>query len=138
MDLLVIAGDRESKITFGQPSFDSDGWMKSYVIEASMPGVFASVLVDNNPAGHPPLKFFSELASSWRGWKWEKSWGALEGEYGLVATCDSLGHITLSAHLESDPAQIAPCWKAVVSISLEAGQLDRIQRDVEEFFKYVP
>lgn len=138
MNLLVIKGDQGSKISFGSPCRDSKGWMVSYIVEISMPGVLANIQVDNNPAGHPPSKFFSDLASSWHGWEGEKSWGALEGEYDLVATCDSLGHITLSARLRSDPAQIAPCWRTTVSVLLEAGQLDLIQHDVEEFFAYTP
>jgi len=62
----------------------------------------------------------------------------MEGECILTATHDSLGHISLSAVLWSEASLCAPCWKASVSHMIEAGQLNGLQRDVEEFFAYVP
>jgi hypothetical protein len=131
LDLLEIR-DLEAKISFSRPSHDSDGWLESYFVEISMPGVSANVSVDDAPYAQPITQFFAELASSWRGWKGERIWRSLEGEYNLVASCDSSGHIILSANLGS--RQIAPCWKATVSIMIEAGQLDRIYQEVKEFF----
>ena len=69
MDLLEISGDEAGKTIFRQPSRDSRGWIENYIVEISMPGVSANVLVDNNPAGRQPTEFFAELALSWRGWK---------------------------------------------------------------------
>jgi hypothetical protein len=80
----------------------------------------------------PPTKLFVDIAREWSGWKGEKKWGALEGEYNLSATCDSLGHITLKVGMM--PNAYPPVWSAIVSLVIEAGQLDKLAREVETFF----
>jgi len=47
--------------------------------------------------------FFHDMAANSRGWNGKKNWCSLEGEFSLSATCDSTGHITLSAELHSGP-----------------------------------
>jgi Family of unknown function (DUF6228) len=132
----TIKGESEASITFSHPERDAKGWLCLYSVHVVMPGMSATKLSENPPYGSSPAKFFGELAESWRGWNGEKKWSSMEGEYQLLAIRDSLGHITLSAILRSDPSLIAPCWQASVSVMVEAGQLERLHREAEAFFAF--
>src|ERR1700691_5899488 len=46
-------------------------------------------------------QFFQDMAANWKGWEGEKTWSSIEGEFGLAATSDRLGHITLRIRLRS-------------------------------------
>lgn len=45
----------------------------------------------------PPSEIFVRMAEQWRGWEGELRWESSDGPNGLltlIATCDSLGHIS--------------------------------------------
>ena len=74
-------------------------------------------------------KYFRDIAEHWRGWKGEKSWATLEGEFGFSATADNTGHVRLSYFLR--PPYTGFQWELRGALELEAGQLDAIAAGVE-------
>jgi hypothetical protein len=132
MDELVIKSEREVMLTFHSRRFSSTGWLDSYSISARARNFSAQIEVENPPYGLSPAGFFAELADDWTGWKGQKGWGAIEGEYNLSATSDSLGHITLVAEL--NPNNVPPDWSGSVSLIVEAGQLEQLAYNAKEFF----
>ena len=68
-------------------------------------------------------RFWRELAENWRGWEGTRSWWSLEGDLELSATSDRLGHVALEVRLdEGAPLE----WRVHGTLSLEAGQLERL------------
>jgi hypothetical protein len=84
---------------------------------------------------HPefPLfdSFFRDLAQDWSGWKGEREWGSLEGEFRLCATIDSTGHVDLMVKIKSGPYPYD--WSLTTTLVLESGQLAQIARQIERF-----
>ena len=74
----------------------------------------------------PPTLLFQEMARDWKGWSGKKEWAALEGELRLTATSDSSGHITVAVYLSYQSGD----FTASATISLEAGQLDRVYSNI--------
>jgi hypothetical protein len=103
-----------------------------YFVTGEAPKFSASVEVDNSPYGSLPTELFCQIATDWAGWKGEKGWQALEGEYVLSASTDSTGHITIAAWLNglSHP----PTWEGKISVVVEAGALDKLANEAKEFF----
>jgi len=79
-------------------------------------------------SGLPDL--FEDLARNWRGFDGEKSWSSLEGEFSLRASADKLGHTCLGFTLHERHCD----WTLEGALVLEAGQLDRIAREVRRFW----
>jgi hypothetical protein len=132
MEEFVIQSEREVSLTFHSRKFGADGWLESYSITAAAKNASASLHVENPPYGLSPADFFQKLAESWAGWKGEKTWGALEGEYNLVASTDLTGHITLAVEL--NPSSNPPCFSGVLSLIVEAGQLEALAGKAKIFF----
>jgi len=132
MDEFVIGSEKEVTLTFHSRQFRHDGWLDAYSITAAARDFEAVIHAENPPYGTSPTNFFQELASNWAGWSGKKTWGSMEGEYNLAATTDLTGHITLVAEL--NPLGIPPCFSALLSLVLEAGQLDQIARRAKLFF----
>lgn len=77
--------------------------------------------------------FWCDLAKAWRGWKGMREWESLEGDLGLSATSDSLGHISLEVRIqEGSPFR----WKVSAMLELDAGSLDRIASRARAFCAY--
>ena len=72
------------------------------------------------------------MAANWRGWEGELSWGTLEGEFKMTATCDRLGHIDLLVEMKSD--SYPRDWELKARLLLEAGTLDQLHRSVLAVF----
>ena len=77
--------------------------------------------------------FFQEMAGSWRGWQGAKQWASLEGELKLDATTDTTGHICLLVELCSGPSPFR--WRVSAVLLLEAGSMERIAQQIEDFMK---
>jgi Family of unknown function (DUF6228) len=69
-------------------------------------------------------KYFEDIASNWRGWRGEKCWSTLEGEFALAAKSDSTGHVRLSFTLQPSFGDFH--WELRGALELEAGQLPGI------------
>ncbi|TVT30321.1 DUF6228 family protein [Marinobacter vinifirmus] len=78
----------------------------------------------------PPSLLFRDMADNWRGWKGEKIWGALDGEFMLTATATSLGRITVIIEM----VEMAGAFRLKATLGLEAGQLENISKRVESLF----
>ncbi|MEO8002398.1 MAG: DUF6228 family protein [Arenimonas sp.] len=74
----------------------------------------------------PPTLLFQEMARDWRGWSGTKEWRALDGELSIVASSDSLGHVTLITEMSYQSRNFTLSAKLI----LEAGQLDQVLRAV--------
>jgi len=78
--------------------------------------------------------FFRDLAVHWQGWQGKKEWASLEGELTFTATSDSTGHTSLAVKLRPN---LYPCsWTLLVTLVLEAGQLEQVATDIEKFFSH--
>jgi hypothetical protein len=77
-------------------------------------------------------EFFAELAQHWRGWKGAKERESLEHHLRIVATADSLGHISLRVHLRDMLSDAN--WRAEDVITVEAGQLESIAARAKRYF----
>lgn len=78
----------------------------------------------------PPSLLFRDMADNWQGWKGEKIWGALDGEFTLTATATSLGRITVIIEM----VEMAGAFRLEATLALEAGQLENISKRVEALF----
>jgi hypothetical protein len=76
-------------------------------------------------------QFFQELAASWRGWDGVKTWKDLEHRVDLSATCDKTGHMTLKVTVRDANYS----GRVELPLCLEAGQLERLSREVHAFFE---
>ena len=135
MDSLTLT-DGEFGITFCQPQRDGDGWLDSFVVRIEEPGLSAAARVDNSRYIQGPETLFNDIAECWRGWTGEKTWQALEGELELAATADSLGHITIRAHLR--PTAGPEGWRVTSYAYIEAGQLESLRARAAKFFRREP
>ncbi len=78
----------------------------------------------------PPSLLFREMADSWKGWKGEKVWSAIDGELTLSAASSALGHVTLKIVMMD---QSGNCRLYAV-LGLEAGQLEEVSKNVCSLF----
>jgi hypothetical protein len=78
----------------------------------------------------PPSLLFRDMAESWKGWKEEKVWSALDGELSLSATTTSLGHVTLKIEMVGRSGD----FRLYAVLGLEAGQLEEIYKNVSSVF----
>ena len=78
------------------------------------------------------IELFSQIAKEWKGWKGSKSWESIEGEFGVKATCDNLGHVTLNLSIRewNDPEP----WDVNVDLVLDTGQTERVSKQINSFF----
>lgn len=132
MDEFIIKSEKGVRLTFHSRRFSSDGWLSSYLMTGEAPGFSGEIEVENPPYGMSPAALFKQVAEEWSGWKGEKGWGAIEGEFNLSATCDSLGHVTFVVEL--NPNGYPPCWSANLSLVVDAGQLEELSNDAKLFF----
>jgi hypothetical protein len=128
---LSLRSESGASLTFHSRSISETGWVNSYFVTAEAPGFSASIDVDNAPYGSSPAVLFGDIAKDWAGWKGVKGWQALEGEYGLSATSDSTGHITLTATLNSGTPST---WEGKVAVILEAGAVEVAAARAKDFF----
>lgn len=132
MQELLIESDREFAIRFHAKTLATDGWPDSYIVELSARHFMASFEVGNAREGSSPCVLFEEMAAEPDGWPGLKSWGALEGEFGLSASMDPTGHVTLT--VERDASWQTPGWSCSFSLLIEAGQLAGLAADARDFF----
>lgn len=131
--LEIRSSTSDSRIVFSGEAPRGLSGYDGCTFEVALEGrpVWASVAVyDIQPQGWSEL--FASLARDWRGWAGERSHESLEGHLRLSATCDSLGHVSLRVVLRGD--FVGSNWRAEDTLSLEAGQLERIAKEVGQFF----
>jgi hypothetical protein len=79
------------------------------------------------------VDLFESLARDWRGWEGERSWSSIEGEFSIAAGTTKAGHVTLALTLRHN--DFKDHWRLDVSVFTEAGQLERIAREIATFFR---
>jgi hypothetical protein len=78
------------------------------------------------------VNLFEFIAKEWKGWDGAQEWASIEGEFGISATCDNLGHVMLTITIkEFDGPEV---WSSQVSLGLDAGQTENIAKKVGQFF----
>ena len=77
---------------------------------------------------------FRAAAADWRGWNGERCWKSVDGELAVSLEADGLGHVTVSVSLGDELGDRPDPWCLQTTLTLEAGQLDRVARDAETFF----
>ncbi len=96
-------------------------------------GAFNEVGIDDAAA---LVELLGTMNDQWRGWDGELRWAALEGEFAIVATADSSGHVTLRLAFQeiSEPSP----WSAEIEFILEAMQVDEAHRKLRRYFSQTP
>ena len=128
-----LKSDRGYSLLFHSQERDTDGWLSFYSVTITAPNFKGTIQVDNSPYGITPAELFVEIAKDWKGFNGEKSWGSLEGEFDIEAKSDSTGHIIITASINT--GFFPPCSKMVSEFEIEAGQLESISNQMNEFFK---
>ena len=122
-DHVVIGRDNPTAIfrSFSREESDDPYAGSSFVVELHSDGLEAIRYVSMfNFEWDALANFFSDLASSWRGWEGEKSWESVEHHLRITAVSDSLGHCLLTFTLRDGPKYT---WKTVVSgFKIDAGE----------------
>ena len=72
-------------------------------------------------------RFFGELAADWRGFDGRRQYDSFESELFLSCRHDGFGTVSCEVGLGQ---RWDPAWWLMVSVELEAGQLDRIAAEV--------
>jgi len=72
------------------------------------------------------------MAKEWKGWEGCQEWMSIEGEFGITATSDNLGHIVLNLAFKEFDAREA--WEANVQLWIDSGQTEKIAKQVGGFF----
>ena len=79
------------------------------------------------------LALFENLAAHVTPWQGAESWSSLEGEFSLIATCSTSGHVHLQVELWGRPGSPEE-WRASAGITSELGQLQSIAAAARSFF----
>ena len=106
---------------------DSSHISESFLVEIRCYGLRGEARASSYMA--PDLgEFFTSLANDWKGWNGERTWATLEGEFQLVASADSLGHVRLGFFVR--PPDTGFNWELRGALEIEAGQLEALSKEV--------
>jgi hypothetical protein len=75
---------------------------------------------------------FQELAELQRPWQGSKSWGSVEGELSISATCSALGEVVFSIALQQRSGS-SEDWRIQAGLVTELGQLPSIAKGAALF-----
>lgn len=117
----------------GSSTRSSRGELWAFDAALVVPGIDARTQVHlaAGPLEASLADFFAELAAAWRGWAGQREWASYEG--GLTVSCahDGLGHVNIDVRLAEANRR---AWIVEAAVPLDAGQLDRVARDLAAFF----
>jgi hypothetical protein len=132
MHELVIGLEQYGQLIIDEPEFNKEGWLEWYRLRLLSDDLTAVARVDNSPCGEMLPNFFADLSKNWKGWEGEKSWRALEDEFRIDASTTKTGHIILKVTINLHQYQ----WRVIADISLEAGQLENVEKKMRKFFQF--
>jgi hypothetical protein len=118
-------------LEFSSREVSSSGSFDFYSVTVSSTGLKASLRIDAYWEDGL-IEFFNEIARDWKGWIGKKEWESIERSLALSAIADRAGHTYLTVELQVPDID---GWYARAVLTLEAGQLEQIARDVERFFR---
>ena len=130
-DELVLSREGRS-ITFGERTYDPGGRLQVYQVSLAANGMRAALSAWHCNWAPSPAQYFGKLADQWRGWDGVETWNDPEGEWSMSATADALGHVRLDVEIAPEPG-LWP-WRAMLSVALDAGQLEELRRGSAAFF----
>jgi len=133
MELFEIKSEQGYLLSFSDRAFDTKDMISNYSVSLCSPTMSGSVRVYNAPYGTTPLNLFQSIDNEWQGWKGEKCWGAIEGEFDLVASSDNTGHITIRARIFSGYGP--PSAKMEIESIVESGRTRELAEKAKLFFK---
>jgi len=89
-----------------------------------------------------PARLFRDAACHCKGWEGSKSWESSKGELRLEITTDRVGHVFVVVQVGSDFCETSDYsgpdpWRIVAQITLEAGQLKTVARQMKSWFSRV-
>ena len=82
--------------------------------------------------GRRLTRLFAEMSKEWRGWKGEKIWRTTDAAVTLAFTHDGVGHVRVNAVVKDDQPSV---WEVRGQLAIELGALDRIARDMAQYFR---
>jgi hypothetical protein len=95
-----------------------------------------SVKVSKRVWGYTDCEFlvnlFAFIAKEWKGWEGAQEWASIEGEFGVSATCDNLGHVMFT--LTFREIEGSEEWEAKVQLGIDSTQTEKIAKHAGEFF----
>ena len=80
--------------------------------------------------------FFQELASFKTPWQDARGWGSLEEDFEISVTCTTLGQVVFLVKLSGLSGETEE-WVAQTGLETELGQLEKIARNANVFFRAV-
>lgn len=79
------------------------------------------------------LAFFKDLGAQPAPWGMERSWGSLEGEFHIQASCSPLGQVTFRATLLGNVGMEEE-WRVSIGLQQEFGALEGLAQKASAFF----
>lgn len=124
-----------SELIFSDIRRSSKGALLSFSATINSANLKCSINVDGYMSDSLPAYFaeLDNLMTNFGGWEGSREWSSLEGEIAIVATADSLGHVTAIITLKSGHYDLD--WNTEIGLLLEAGQLSGIVKDVRSAFE---
>lgn len=92
----------------------------------------ATVRVYADEGAAHPGELFARMSAHWRGWPEAFTWTTSGGELGLSCTQDRAGHVELRVTLHAGPTDAD--WSVQASVMAEAGQLETLAGEANQFF----
>lgn len=134
MDSVIIkssSGSNELQLS-EQDGLRRGGGSEYYRVTLKVKDLLASAKIYSFQPYSGLAQFFEDLAANWKGWKGEKRWQSLEGEFVLSCTSDGLGHVAIDVVLKSGFCD--DDWSVHTVINVDAGQLEEIAINIKQFF----
>ena len=75
--------------------------------------------------------FFAELATLEAPWVGARTWGSLEGDFELAATCTNLGAVTFQISMSGQPGGPEE-WRLQAGLETELGQLGKFAEEAKD------
>ena len=79
------------------------------------------------------VDLFESIARDWQGWRGERTWASIEGEFSIAVSTTSRGTVTIAVELRHNDGE--DDWRLTIPVFTEAGQLESIARQVAAFFR---
>jgi len=75
-------------------------------------------------------RFFLQLSEMESPWEGERFWETIEGEFKIIATCDSLGHVTFAIKI----LNYQDSWCMEAKFGYDLGMLKDLSADFQKFW----
>lgn len=131
MSTHAVIGDASASATFSVGHRSREGRVEILDVAVRAEDLEASKGVHGGYGDGSELlvRFFEDLATSWRGWDGERVYESIEHDLRIAATHD--GHVRLAIELSWQHVDPGHGWRAEIAIRLDAGEeLTRAAQDL--------